>query len=607
VKLDAALESERIAQIDPRQVIRIALSTLSSRMEILAQCDSRDESLNGPDAMNEDTDSPRPLLRELLEQCMLVGLIDHAFAMSLDSSVTGEFASKAYIEAQESGTSFEMYLDMKVAPDTSFEDALSFLNRVRTDFGCHAELAQVIHKRFTSLVILQDVESLSHLSKILYTGDGILDIISLHVRISDFVASGLAFLEDYDCETVGDPQTALVHLGDVVLFLQWVVSTYHLSRESFVWDLRVLHASTLETYQYGELSGEETMAFGAWFKALFDSNSEGIEDAIIRSTKPRILCRISAILFSQAISLCSIHKIDTDVLNNGVSYFLGPLLNWTLVGVVKALLQEIQQKGFAAPIHLAVLQTLLLSSFCPQPVRCLCAQGILRMFSGSKARGLGQAGAFDVTSILAVASEALGLHDEGRNEEGLSLSTQATPTNQPQRALREVLRGNKAPCLDVERCLLLTTPTKFLHLLWSEMSVAASLGNMDVCKRLTTHIFVISASTGTVPLLPVFLHSILPSLIIAMDRQQTPDQTIQIELLVSVLSSSLAAAFHAERAWRSICSEQRYLLGQSSLAMARGLAEKLKMKSSPTCRVVSQRLASSQVFVANFPMVMGEL
>jgi hypothetical protein len=130
---------------------------------------------------------------------------------------------------------------------------------------------------------------------------------------------------------------------------------------------------------------------------------------------------------------------------------------------------------------------------------------------------------------------------------------------------------------------------------------------MDACKRVATHVFIISPSTGTLPLLPPFLHSILPALIMAMDRQQTPDQTIQVELLVSTLSSSLAAAFHAEWAWRTICGEQHYLLGQSSLAMARGLAEKLKNKSSPTCRVMSQRLASSQVFMTNFPMIMGEL
>lgn len=66
---------------------------------------------------------------------------------------------------------------------------------------------------------------------------------------------------------------------------------------------------------------------------------------IFRSTKPRTLLLISATLFSQAILARAAKKMDGDVLNNGVSYFTGPLLNWTLVGVVKALLREIQQKG----------------------------------------------------------------------------------------------------------------------------------------------------------------------------------------------------------------------------------------------------------------------
>jgi mediator of RNA polymerase II transcription subunit 5 len=66
---------------------------------------------------------------------------------------------------------------------------------------------------------------------------------------------------------------------------------------------------------------------------------------MFRSTKPRTLLLISATLFSHAISARAGNKMDADVLNNGVSYFTGPLLNWTLVGVVKSLLREIQQKG----------------------------------------------------------------------------------------------------------------------------------------------------------------------------------------------------------------------------------------------------------------------
>jgi hypothetical protein len=52
--------------------------------------------------------------------------------------------------------------------------------------------------------------------------------------------------------------------------------------------------------------------------------------------------------------------MDADVLNNGVSYFTGPLLNWTLVGVLKALLREIHQKG--SVFYLALLLTEILTA-----------------------------------------------------------------------------------------------------------------------------------------------------------------------------------------------------------------------------------------------------
>ena len=111
------------------------------------------------------------------------------------------------------------------------------------------------------------------------------------------------------------------------------------------------------------MTGERAVAFSAWFKALFDSSSEGIEDTILRSvqclppstrymlkmsrrsTKPWTLLAISPTLVSHAISARMAGKIDADVLNNGVSYFTGPLLNWTLVGVIKGIVGEIQMRG----------------------------------------------------------------------------------------------------------------------------------------------------------------------------------------------------------------------------------------------------------------------
>ena len=45
-----------------------------------------------------------------------------------------------------------------------------------------------------------------------------------------------------------------------------------------------------------------------------------------------------------AIDQCYKRHIDKDTLNNGISYFLGPLLNWTLAGIVRVLLTEIAQR-----------------------------------------------------------------------------------------------------------------------------------------------------------------------------------------------------------------------------------------------------------------------
>jgi len=51
-------------------------------------------------------------------------------------------------------------------------------------------------------------------------------------------------------------------------------------------DGRILSASYLTSndvvYSVEDLSADSAVAFNAWFKALFDSSSEGIEDSILR-------------------------------------------------------------------------------------------------------------------------------------------------------------------------------------------------------------------------------------------------------------------------------------------------------------------------------------
>ena len=49
----------------------------------------------------------------------------------------------------------------------------------------------------------QDAESLGLVCKVLTKHEIALDMLSLHAKISDLVAHALAFIEDYECETVG--------------------------------------------------------------------------------------------------------------------------------------------------------------------------------------------------------------------------------------------------------------------------------------------------------------------------------------------------------------------------------------------------------------------
>lgn len=53
--------------------------------------------------------------------------------------------------------------------------------------------------------------------------------------------------------------------------------------------------------------------------------------------------KLSASLIMSAIKRFSGEGADVDIIHNGVSYFTGQLLNWTLVGVIKALVEEISR------------------------------------------------------------------------------------------------------------------------------------------------------------------------------------------------------------------------------------------------------------------------
>lgn len=63
---------------------------------------------------------------------------------------------------------------------------------------------------------------------------------------------------------------------------------------------------------------------------------------ISSSTRPKTLLAIAATVFLHALRSAAERKLELDVLNNGISYFLGPLLGWTLPGIVLALVRQIR-------------------------------------------------------------------------------------------------------------------------------------------------------------------------------------------------------------------------------------------------------------------------
>ncbi|KAG1755207.1 mediator complex subunit Med5-domain-containing protein [Suillus paluster] len=611
--LGKSLEAHGTTEADWRAAMHAALSSLSQRSDLLAQCDAIAQQSRGHDSSQDNNTSQRSLIREFVQQLLAVGIIEYAFAVTMDPMMVNDPTARLQTEAFEHGCSIEVYLDSKLTLDASPEDTLLLLEKIRQEPGSHHCFADVVQKRFTSHSTSLDLEHLSHLTRTLYNHDFALDILSLHLKISYLICDALEIISEYDCETVGDPQTAVSHLGDIVLFAEMVLAKFRISspiiKGGKMYRTELLRC-TSRVYQVDELSPEHKSAFVTWFKAIFDSSSEGIDDALLRTTKPQILLQISATLFSQAALARQEGRIDNDTLQTGMSYFLGPLLRWTLVGVIHAMLFEIGHKALVAPFHLPIVQTILCSSCCPLVVRRLCSPSCLRLLSSRRIQAFSVTPLLDISVIRATCFQTLGVNKDPSCKalEDYQISPATRWMDFPKQEIHEALalaRRHKAPRIDVTRCLTATSPSKFLNLLWSELSVSSSLGEMETCRRLATFVLAIPRQLSSAPpLLPIFMYNVLPSLIAAIDQQQATEKGMNTQLLVTIISSALTAALHIEWAVQTVCEEQRFVLGQPSATVARRLATDLRgqKNSSSTSATILQRLGSSSAFVTNFPV-----
>ncbi|KAF8807476.1 hypothetical protein BYT27DRAFT_7223294 [Phlegmacium glaucopus] len=606
------VNADKSMNVDLRGAFHTGLAAAFRRPDLILQGDhtlSREATSNSPS--NEDLS--RSFSRELLQQFSKLNMVPQQVALQLDPLVFSESLPKWHAEANDMGLDLAAYLESKIIHDSNVSDVQVWIDRIWKDVGSHSVFANIVLKCFTSPITSLDVESLGHICKILHTYEHALEIVALHVRITDLLFYSIQFLEEYDCETVGDPQIAFSHLGDVVLFVQYVIVKFKFENKDLLKnDRRVSPDFVMNTdgvLSAQDRSQEGFVSFNAWFKALFDSSSEGIEDTILRSTKPKVLLRIAPALFTSAIQATLIHKIDKDVLLNGVSYFTSPLLNWTLVGVIKSLTKDIQRVGPLAATYFEILQSLVLSPSCPKPVLALCSPNIASLLYEKKRQPPIPA-SFNIAVVRQVLGDAIGMKGGGESLV-MDLSVGQISYQQVQQAVQTTFimaRSHKPPYLDVRRCIKIVPPIKFLQLFWTELVASANLGELEACKRITTFVLTTPQDSTVCPLLPIFMHIVLPSLVVRASQEQPPEQAVMVELIVVVISSVLNAALQLEWAMRSVSGDDRLVLGQSSTAMARRLAQDLRRnRGHDVNSTILQRLASSQSFVANFPNFMSEL
>lgn len=185
---------------------------------------------------------------------------------------------------------------------------------------------------------------------------------------------------------------------------------------------------------------------------------------------------------------------------------------------------------------------------------------------------------------------------------------------QPRNLVRQALASantGKVPVFDIERCLAIIGVRAFFDHLWRELLAAASIGKMEICRRFAA--FVLSPTTGPTtespnnipPLLPIFLHVYVPSLLVLIDGQAPSEQTLSVQLLSAIVISALTFAVNFERAMlkpmEGIGSRDVKVHNLPCSAMARRLRLDLRKARSPSALALFQKLSASSSFISTFP------
>lgn len=184
------------------------------------------------------------------------------------------------------------------------------------------------------------------------------------------------------------------------------------------------------------------------------------------------------------------------------------------------------------------------------------------------------------------------------------------PSEQVHQLIREYVvamagdGSGRLPYINMDCCLLIVPPPRFLEILWSELVSASKIWELGMCVRLGTLILVSTRLPSPGPsLFTLFLRSTMRSIIHDNDKKPPQEQSRNILLMAATISSALCHRTHLEAASALVGIPRQGPETSSTADVSNIFAGMLKAdsKSSPTSRMLLERLGRDAEFTAKWP------
>ncbi|CDR45899.1 RHTO0S11e06128g1_1 [Rhodotorula toruloides] len=267
----------------------------------------------------------------------------------------------------------------------SIDDFKQVLDDAVHSYAAQHAIASAITSLFAAKAQSADLAGLADLCDTLAENKDAMSVVFLHVEPRELLRPVRQVLDSFDTtQENSDDVNPIERYGSLVLFVQLVVSrfklldnlAYHLDSSSSFIATWLPCASAV--YATSTMMDDERNAVSGWIGALF---GEGISDDLMHATNPRTLLRVAPTILKQSLKARQAGIVDMDSLRDALSYFLQELLRFTLPGVLKWLITEIERTPPSPQQNsmLDLLQVLVFSDALPSAVLELVALDLARL------------------------------------------------------------------------------------------------------------------------------------------------------------------------------------------------------------------------------------